>query len=78
MSYNQHMYNWSQTNSKHLASVQQQHIWQLEQTINFGLNSTKISVNQLKKYWHKLKIDPAKQKLLALLLNHETTATKKT
>ncbi len=72
------MYNWSQTNSKHFASVEQRHIWQLEQTINFGLNNTKISTNLLKKYWHKLRIDPAKQKLLALLLSHETTATKKT
>jgi hypothetical protein len=72
------MYNWSKTNSQQLPSEEQRRIWQLEQTINFGLNNTKISASQLKKYWDTLRIDPTKQQLLALLLRDETITTKKT
>lgn len=45
-------------------------IWRLEQLINFGLDDEKISEKELKKYWDKLDIDPAKKAFLKLLMAH--------
>ena len=44
-------------------------VWKLEQRINFGIGERKININNLKKYWGKLKIDPYKKKALALALD---------
>lgn len=43
-------------------------IWNLEQGINFGIRDGKIRKETLLKYWDRLDLDPARKKLLALLL----------
>ena len=63
------MYNWS-TDEKQLKKNPDQYaIWKLEQLINFGLNGEKISKSDLRRYWDKLTIDPARKNFLELILN---------
>lgn len=62
------MYNWSvdlKNLNKHPESAV---IWRLEQAINFGLNGEKLSKPLVKKYWNKLRLDPARKKFLKFLL----------
>ena len=62
------MYNWS-TDEKQLKNHPEQYaIWKLEQMVNFGLNGEKIVESDLRRYWNKLTLDPARQKFLQLLL----------
>lgn len=62
------MYNWN-TDTKRLKQNKSKYIkWKLEQLINFGLGNEKISTNKLKKYWHKLNLDPNRKKFLEFLL----------
>jgi hypothetical protein len=35
---------------------------------NFGLNGEKIKSEDLKKYWDKIEIDPARRKFLSAIL----------
>lgn len=63
------MRNWS-TDTKTLKKNPENYkIWKLEQTINFGLCGKKLETKELKKYWPKLKIDPARRRFLKMLLN---------
>lgn len=43
-------------------------IWRLEQRINFGVGEEKLDRTELKKYWNKIDIDPAKRRALSLAL----------
>lgn len=43
-------------------------IWRLEQRINFGVGEKKLNRTELKKYWDKIDIDPAKRRALAFAL----------
>lgn len=62
------MYNWS-TNTKQLKKDKEKYaVWRLEQAVNFGLAGKKLSQKDLKKYWPKLKLDPAKKEYLRLIL----------
>lgn len=62
------MYNWS-TDEKELKKDPENYkIWRLEQLANFGLNGEKIKLEDLKKYWDKIKIDPARRKFLSAIL----------
>ncbi|MDP3956789.1 MAG: hypothetical protein Q8P97_02225 [bacterium] len=62
------MYNWS-TDEKELKKDPERYkIWRLEQLANFGLNGEKIKSEDLKKYWDKIKIDPARRKFLSAIL----------
>ncbi len=62
------MYNWS-TDEKELKKYPEDYkIWRLEQLANFGLNGEKIKLEDLKKYWDKIKIDPARRKFLNAIL----------
>lgn len=62
------MYNWS-TDEKQLKKNPEKYaIWKLEQMVNFGLGGEKLSAFELKKYWSKIAIDPAKRKFLEVLL----------
>lgn len=62
------MYNWS-TDEKELKKDPENYkIWRLEQLANFGLNGEKINLEDLKKYWDKIKIDPARRKFLSAIL----------
>ncbi len=62
------MYNWSVDEKKLKADPEAYAVWRLEQLINFGLNGEKISEKELRKYWPKLKLDPARKRLLELFL----------
>jgi len=63
------MYNWS-TDEKVLKKDPESYaIWKLEQMINFGLNGDKIKTADLKKYWNRIKIDPARKKFLDIILH---------
>ena len=42
--------------------------WRLEQLINYGLDNEKISEQELRANWHKLSLDSARRRFLALLL----------
>lgn len=62
------MYNWS-INTKQLKKDKEKYaVWRLEQAVNFGLAGKKLSRKDLKKYWPKLKLDPAKKEYLRLIL----------
>ncbi len=63
------MYNWSVDEEKLKTDPEAYQLWRLEQMINFGLGSERLRRSDLLKYWPKLKIDPARQKFLRLLLD---------
>jgi len=62
------MYNWSVDLKKMGRNSKKAVIWKLEQAINFGLNGVKLKKTLVKKYWKKLKLDPARKKFLEFLL----------
>lgn len=62
------MYNWSVDEEELKKDPVQYDRWQLEQTINFGLNGTKISARKLQKHWEHLTLDPDRRRFLHLLL----------
>ncbi|TSC90395.1 MAG: Uncharacterized protein G01um10145_67 [Microgenomates group bacterium Gr01-1014_5] len=62
------MYNWNINTKKLKKNPEKYAIWKLEQSINFGLNGEKLKVDDLKKYWLKLTIDPQRKKLLEMWL----------
>lgn len=62
------MYNWS-TNEEDLKKDPEYYRqWELEQLINFGLGERKLDAVLLKKYWGKLRIDPARRRFLGFLI----------
>ncbi|MEK9135181.1 MAG: hypothetical protein AAB451_02680 [Patescibacteria group bacterium] len=62
------MYNWN-VNEKELKKDKEKYaVWKLEQMVNFGLNGEKINSSNLKKFWDKLRLDPARKRFLQLLL----------
>jgi hypothetical protein len=62
------MYNWGVDIKRFKKSKEAYNIWRLEQLINFGLNGEKLDANKLKRYWPKLRLDPAKTRYLKFLL----------
>jgi len=62
------MYNWSTDVTKLKKNQEKYAVWKLEQAVNFGLAGKKLSRKELKRYWLKLKLDPAKKKYLRLIL----------
>lgn len=64
------VYNWSsqEQKDKKILRSDKYRIWQLEQSINFGLNGEKLEKKELKKYWSQLALDPNKKLLLSHLL----------
>lgn len=63
------MKNWSTDAKKLKKNKDKFTVWKLEQLINFGLGKKRLSIDELKKYWGVLDIDPHKRKFLSLLLN---------
>lgn len=63
------MYNWSTDTTTLKKDPARYAIWKLEQMVNFGLNGEKIKTAELRKYWGRLTLDPARKKFLALLLH---------
>ena len=62
------MYNWSVDTTRLKQIPEEYTIWKLEQLINYGLNDEKLSENDLKKYWDRLRIDPERKKILQMWL----------
>jgi hypothetical protein len=62
------MYNWSVDTKELKKDTVAFTIWRLEQAINFGLAGKKLKASEVKKYWPKLKLDPARKKFLKKLL----------
>ena len=65
------MQNWSTDENALKKSPEAHVIWRLEQLINFGLGEEKLSLPQLRKYWPKLVIDPARRTFLNVFLHEE-------
>ena len=67
--YNVHiMKNWSTDTSELRKDAERFSVWRLEQLINFGLGKEKIDLDELRKYWDVLNIDPFKRKFLSLFV----------
>lgn len=63
------MYNWS-VDEKELKKDKERHaIWRLEQLVNFGLGGEKIKKDDLKRYWPRMTIDPARKAFFEILLH---------
>ena len=62
------MYNWSVDTTRLKQTPEEYTIWKLEQLINYGLNEEKLSENDLKRYWDRLRIDPERKKVLQMWL----------
>ena len=62
------MYNWSIDTTRLMQTPEEYTIWKLEQLINYGLNDEKLSENDLKRYWDRLRIDPERKKVLQMWL----------
>lgn len=62
------MYNWSTDNAIVKKDKEKFTIWKIEQMVNFGLGSERIDEKNLRKYFLKINIDPARKKFLHLLL----------
>ena len=65
---NEYMRNWS-TDTKNLRKNKDKFaVWKLEQLINFGLGKDKIKIDDLRKYWNILEIDPSKKEFLKFFM----------
>ncbi len=62
------MKHWSVDEKKFKKDPAAYAIWRLEQRINFGIGRKKINRSELKKYWHRLHLDPARKKYLKFLV----------
>lgn len=62
------MYNWSVDENQLRAEPERYEKWKLEQMINFGLGSEKLSARLLRKHWRTLELDPTRRRLLELFL----------
>lgn len=62
------MYNWSVDTVKLKKDTKKFNIFKLEQSINFGLNNTKLSLTSLKENFDMLKIDPNKKAYISSLI----------
>ncbi len=71
------MYNWSVDEERLKADPEAYNLWRLEQLINFGLHNERLKRSDLRQYWSRLKIDPARKKLLHLLLDANDDLNKK-
>lgn len=65
------MYNWSTNEEELKKDPDYYQQWELEQLINFGLGENKLDEGTLKKYWEKLRIDPARKRFLGILVYGE-------
>ena len=63
------MYNWSIDEKKFKRKDPEAYkIWRIEQMINYGLDTEKLNVKLVKKYWKKLFMDELTRKYLKFLL----------
>lgn len=69
MWYNEVMRNWSTDVTELSKDPEKLAVWELEQRVNFGLQDDKLSLELLRKFWDKIKIDPARRSYLRHLLD---------
>mgnify|MGYP001578793554 CR=1 FL=1 len=62
------MRNWSTDTSELQKDTEKFSAWRLEQLINFGLGKERIDIDELRKYWDVVRIDPFKRKFLSLFI----------
>ena len=62
------MKNWSTDTSDLQKNTEKFSAWRLEQLINFGLGKEKIDLDELRKHWDAVNIDPYKRKFLSLFV----------
>ncbi len=62
------MKNWSTDTSELQKDTEKFSIWRLEQLINFGFGKEKIDLDELKKYWDVVHIDPLKRIFLSVFV----------
>ncbi|HAZ16598.1 MAG: hypothetical protein A3H59_03400 [Candidatus Jacksonbacteria bacterium RIFCSPLOWO2_02_FULL_43_9] len=63
------MYNWSTDTTALKKGKKQYAKWRLEQLINFGIGKEKLSMQELRKYWDTLNIDPHRREFLNLFIH---------
>lgn len=62
--YNVYMHNWSVDTTELEKDPEKFAIWRLEQMVNFGAGGERISSADLRHYWNRLLLDPAKKRFL--------------
>lgn len=62
------MYNWNVDLSSVNKKTQEYRIWYLNQLINFGLNGEKLDLNEVKRNWNELSLDPKRKVFLRFLI----------
>lgn len=63
------MYNWSVDEKQFKKEDPEGYkIWRLEQMINWGLGGEKLDESLVRKYWHRLFLDPVKRQYIFFLL----------
>lgn len=65
------MHNWS-TDTTKFVDDEAREVWELEQSINYGLNGKKIDRQKLVKYFSKLSLDIHRRRFIELLLNADS------
>ena len=58
------MRNWSTDTSELQKDTEKFSAWRLEQLINFGLGKERIDIDELRKYWGVVRINPFKRNTL--------------
>lgn len=63
------MHNWS-VDEQTFKNIDPEgyNIWKIQQLINYGLDGEKLSKKEVKKYWHRLYLDPFKRRFVKFLL----------
>lgn len=63
------MFNWDYKLPKNWQpKTDEECIWYLNRTINYGLNNNRLNLNMVKKYFYQLNIEPNKKFFLQFLL----------
>lgn len=62
------MYNWSVDIKRLKKDPEKFIVWELEQSINYGLGNDKLNLKEIKKYLNKLNIDSDKRAYLNFIL----------
>ncbi len=63
------MHNWSTDTTALKKDKRHYAQWRLEQLINFGIGTEKLSKQELRKYWDTLNIDPHRREFLNLFIH---------
>ena len=62
------MKNWSTDTTELKKDKDAYAVWRCEQLINYGLDGEKLDQKLVKRYWHRLHLDPEDKKFIAFLL----------